>query len=156
MELNTFSQLSLILSLSVTKILYWTFCEDMVNVLLIWKLMTAKSQTSFFSLQKEFEYFCHTHKYSFLMKLRMNKKSFNPEDKTINFIWFLRISKHNDCPVGWGSRIHRLPPPNECPDYDTWQSDSEVPVMLELWGMWSTTSLPLFPGPLWPGMSSTW
>ena len=26
------------------------------------------------------------------------------------------------------------------------------PVMLELWGMWSIPSLPLLPGPLWPGM----
>ena len=25
--------------------------------------------------------------------------------------------------------------PNECPRYDTKQSDGEVPVMLELWGM---------------------
>ena len=29
------------------------------------------------------------------------------------------------------------------------QSDGEVPVMLELWRMQSTPSLP---GPLWPGM----
>ena len=36
--------------------------------------------------------------------------------------------------------------------YDTKQSDAEVPVMLELWGMWSTPSMPLLPGPLWPGM----
>ena len=36
--------------------------------------------------------------------------------------------------------------------YDTKQSDGEVPVMLELWGMRSTLSLPLLPGPLWPGM----
>ena len=41
------------------------------------------------------------------------------------------------------------PPPNECPAYDTKQSDREIPVMLELWGMWSTPSLPLFPGPVW-------
>ena len=34
------------------------------------------------------------------------------------------------------------PPPNECPEYDTKQSDGEVPVMLELWGMQSTLSLP--------------
>ena len=27
------------------------------------------------------------------------------------------------------------PPPNECPGYDTKQSDGEVPAMLELWGM---------------------
>ena len=41
------------------------------------------------------------------------------------------------------------PTPNDCPRYDTKQSDGEVPVRLELWGMRSTPSLPLFPGPLW-------
>ena len=35
-------------------------------------------------------------------------------------------------------------------DIDTKQSDGEVPVMLELWGMQSTPSLPLFPLSLWP------
>ena len=34
--------------------------------------------------------------------------------------------------------------------YDTKQSDDEVQVMLELWRMWSTLSLPLLPGPLRP------
>ena len=34
--------------------------------------------------------------------------------------------------------------------YDTKQSDGEVPVMLELWGMQSTPSLPSLPDPLWP------
>ena len=43
-------------------------------------------------------------------------------------------------------------PPNECPGYDTKQSDGEVPAVLELWGMQSTPSLPLLPGPLWPGV----
>ena len=46
----------------------------------------------------------------------------------------------NVCPFGWGCRIHQLllcrrvrpHPPNECPGYDTKQSDGEVPVMLEL------------------------
>ena len=64
------------------------------------------------------------------------------------------VSKMN-CPVGWGCRIHWLHlcrgvrlPPNECPDYDTKQSDGEVPAMLELWGMRSTPSLPSLPGPL--------
>ena len=33
--------------------------------------------------------------------------------------------------------------------YDTKQSDGEAPVMLELWEMWSTSSLPSLPGPLW-------
>ena len=42
-------------------------------------------------------------------------------------------------------------PHNKCPGYDTKQSDGEVPVMLELWGMQSTPSLPSLSGPLWPG-----
>ena len=41
---------------------------------------------------------------------------------------------------------------NECPGYDTKQSDDEVPVMLELWGMQSTSLLPSLPGPLLPGV----
>ena len=44
--------------------------------------------------------------------------------------------------------IEGLDHPNEYPAYDTKQSDSEVPVMMELWGMWSTPSLPSLPGPL--------
>ena len=43
-------------------------------------------------------------------------------------------------------------PPNECPGYDTKQSDGKVTAMLELWGMRSTPSLPLLPGPLLPGV----
>ena len=39
-------------------------------------------------------------------------------------------------------------PLNECPGYDTKQSDGEVPVMLGPWGIWSTPSLPLLQGPL--------
>ena len=44
--------------------------------------------------------------------------------------------------------------PNECPGYDTKQSDGEVPVMQDLWEMWSTSSLPSRPRPrpLWPGV----
>ena len=39
-------------------------------------------------------------------------------------------------------------PPHECPGgYDTKQSDREVPVMLELWGMQSTPLFPSLPGP---------
>ena len=44
------------------------------------------------------------------------------------------------------------PPPNECPGYDTKQSDGEVPAELEVWGMRSTPSLPSLPGPLLPGV----
>ena len=42
--------------------------------------------------------------------------------------------------------------PNNRPVYDTKQSDNEIPVMMELWGMRSTLSLPLLLGPLWPDM----
>ena len=40
--------------------------------------------------------------------------------------------------------------PNQYPGYDTKKSDSEAPVMLELWGMRSVSLLPSLPGPLWP------
>ena len=43
---------------------------------------------------------------------------------------------------------HWVRPPPMCPGYDTKQSDGEVPVMLGLWGIRSTPSLPLLPGPL--------
>ena len=69
------------------------------------------------------------------------------------------ISFRFHCPVNWGCRIHWLylcrggkTPPDECPRYDTKQSDGEVPAVLELWGMWSTPLLPSLPGPLWPGV----
>ena len=70
------------------------------------------------------------------------------------------ITKTSCCPVSWGCRIHQLHlcrvvrPPNETPGYDTKQSDGEVPVMQELWGMWSTPSLALIPGLLWPGVGA--
>ena len=72
---------------------------------------------------------------------------------------FTLDTKPDSCPVSLGCRIHQLhlcrgktPPSNECPRYDTKQSYSEVPVLLELQGMQSTLSLSLLPGPLWPGM----
>ena len=39
-----------------------------------------------------------------------------------------------------------LDPTNECPGYDTKQSDGEAPLVLEISGMQSTPSLPSFPG----------
>ena len=44
----------------------------------------------------------------------------------------------------------KSPYPNKCAGYDTKQSDGEVPVMQEIWGMRSTLSLPSLPGPLCP------
>ena len=40
-------------------------------------------------------------------------------------------------------------PANEYPGYDMKQSDVVAPVMLELWGMWSSPSWLLLPGSLW-------
>ena len=37
----------------------------------------------------------------------------------------------------------------KCPRYDAKQSDGEVTVLLELWGMWSTPLLPSLPSPEW-------
>ena len=62
------------------------------------------------------------------------------------------------CSVPWGCRIHRLFlgigvwSLNECPGYVTKQSDGEVPLMQELRWMLSIPSLPLFLGPIWPGV----
>ena len=39
---------------------------------------------------------------------------------------------------------------NKCSGYDAKQSDIEVQVVLELWGMRSNPLLPSLPGPLWP------
>ena len=49
------------------------------------------------------------------------------------------------------NNLQGLISPNECPGYDTKQSDDEAPV-LELWRMLRTFSLPLLPGQLWPGV----
>ena len=41
---------------------------------------------------------------------------------------------------------------NECPVYDTKQSDGEVLVMPELWRMWSTPSFSSLSDSPWPGV----
>ena len=53
--------------------------------------------------------------------------------------------------VGWSCRIRRLRHcwrlrPNECLGYDIRLSDGEAPI-LEIWGMWNTSLLPLLPCP---------
>ncbi len=42
--------------------------------------------------------------------------------------------------------------PNECPGYDTKQSDGEISVMLEHWKMRSAPLLPSLPIPFWLGV----
>ncbi len=91
-----------------------------------------------------------------LISLVLNCHFFSLTTRNILF-----IGTKNDCPVRWGCRIHQLllcrgvrPPTttNECPGYDTEQSDGEVPVMLEFWEMQSTPSLPSLPDPFRPRM----
>ena len=70
----------------------------------------------------------------------------------------LKYIKLMASPVGRGYRILRLHlcvrvrSPNECPEYDTKQSDNEAPVIIEVWLMRSIPLLPSHPGPLWPGV----
>ena len=65
------------------------------------------------------------------------------------FIWLSQLGLQNAL---WLHLSREVRHPNECPDYDTRKFDGEAPVMLELWGMWSTSSLPSLPGPLWAGV----
>ena len=51
-------------------------------------------------------------------------------------------------PVGWGYRIHWLFLCRGVRPHQ-WISDGEVPVMLERWEIWSTSSLQSLPGLLW-------
>ena len=57
-----------------------------------------------------------------------------------------RVVKYPDCISADGQHS-----PNKCPGYDIKQSDGEAPVMLEIWGMRNTSSLPSLPDPLCPG-----
>ena len=73
------------------------------------------------------------------------------------YIITLKYARHDHYnegfPVSWGCRIHRQHlcrgiklSFNECVGYDIKQSESDIPVMLEFWGMQSTLSLPLLSG----------
>ena len=53
--------------------------------------------------------------------------------------------EYTDCTSAEGYN----PTPSESPGYDTKRSDGEVPVILKLWGMQSTSLLPSLPFPLW-------
>ena len=66
------------------------------------------------------------------------------------FFFFLK-SKTSSAELHLCRGLHP-PPTNECSGYDIKQSDDEALVMLELWGMWSTFSLPLLPSPLRSGV----
>ena len=62
----------------------------------------------------------------------------------------------NECPVAQSAAEYtdcisaeEQDSSNEYTWYDPKQSDDEVSVMLKLWGVWSTPSLPLLPVSLW-------
>ena len=76
----------------------------------------------------------------------------------LNFVYLFQIF-FLVFPCRLDYRIYRLhlcrgvrPPTNECPWYDTKQSDGEDPVMLEFGEIRSTPSLPSLQGSLWPGV----
>ena len=58
--------------------------------------------------------------------------------------------EYTDCTLQTG----KITPPQECPGYDTKQSEGEVPLRLELWGMQSTPLLLLLPRPLRAGVEA--
>ena len=75
------------------------------------------------------------------------------------FYFFLSFFLSPPTKTGWRFRTtltaslqKYMTPINKCPVYDTKQSDGEVPVMLELWGVRSIPWLPSLLGPLWPGV----
>ena len=69
-----------------------------------------------------------------------------------------RVTGVGEEKISWGCRIHRLQlcrevrPFNKCPGYDIKKFHSEVPVMLELCGIRSTSPLPSLPRSHWPGV----
>ena len=78
--------------------------------------------------------------------LKKKKKNFSQNQVA-------KLAVRGGCKIDWLHLCRGVKhPPNECPGYDTKQSDDKVPVMQGHWGMRSTPSLPLLPGPLWPGM----
>ena len=63
----------------------------------------------------------------------------------LNFALSTGVVEYTDCFTVEGLE----PTPNVCPGYDIKQSDGEIPVMLELWGMPNSPSLPSLLGQLW-------
>ena len=71
------------------------------------------------------------------------------------YFCFESTASESPCPVDCSCRIYRLHlcrgvrlPPNDVLGYEIKSSDGEA---LGICGMWSTPSLPLLLGPLWPG-----
>ena len=77
----------------------------------------------------------------------------NTEDQRVPFtaiMVLLQLARAVEYNCIYAERWDSLP--HKCPGYSTKLSDGETPI-LELWGMWTTPSLPLLPGPLWSGVA---
>ena len=95
---------------------------------------------------------CHGNSQSYIMMERITQTPFH------NYYPILFLQQVG-CPVSWGCRIHwrhhcwgQDPPPKCVLDMTLNKNDGEVPIMQEVWGMQSTSSLPLLPDPLWAGV----
>ena len=71
-------------------------------------------------------------------------KCFNGGQFKLLFAQLTGVLEYTDCISAEGQDSS-----NKSPENGAKQSDGELPVMLELWGMHSTPSLPLLPGSLW-------
>ena len=77
----------------------------------------------------------------------------NPYNRTLHYQIFKATHKSTFTVQSAGAVEYiDKDPPNECPGYDTKQSDGEDPLIPKLWGIRSTTSLLLIPGQLWLGV----
>ena len=92
-----------------------------------------------------FVFFFYLNSYDF-------KRIFSRRTKCSVSIFLSRLGLENSPTVS----LQRVKTPphthNECHRYGIKQSDGKALVRLELWGIWSTPSLPMLPGPLWPGV----
>ena len=78
-----------------------------------------------------------------LLFYRMLLSRFVQNNSLDSFV-FLGAVEYTDCTSAKGQA-----PIQRVSWYDTKQSFSEAPAILELWGMWNTPSLPSLPGLLW-------
>ena len=111
-----------------------------------WPLAKRTSRNIYRFFGAVFFFFCHATRSLDLLLCVFFKY------KQLYLLWPLNIFTLTlHCPVDSGSRIHRLylcwgvRPPNECPGYDTKQSDDKASVTLLL-EMRSSPSLPSFSG----------
>ena len=93
------------------------------------------------------------------MILNINGKYFSLTDVTfillfqiIFFPILLWLSRQGQQNTPTASLLRSKTPPNECPGYDTKQSNGEAPVMIEFGGMQGTPLLSSLASRLWPGV----